>query len=232
MNPPTPFPTPPAWRTDPTMKRLRTISISTASLVALAASGAAPATAQAAPDSTVAPPAASTTAAPAAPAWPPVRTSWLADGTTLRVGSIVTVFIDEVTLASADISVFERRDRGRDVRFALPSQGTNFGLQTQNDVGEQEQGESSRRERFQAEMSARVVEIVGDLARIEGTRRMGIDEHEQSVTLRGWVRARDLSTQNTIESWRIADAEILYSSNGELRDTGGFWSTILDLILP
>jgi flagellar L-ring protein precursor FlgH len=211
------------------MKRLRTISISTASLVALAASAATPATAQTAPDSTVAPPAASTMAAPA---WPPVRTSWLADGTTLRVGSIVTVFIDEVTLASADISVFERRDRGRDVRFALPSQGTNFGLQTQNDVGEQEQGESSRRERFQAEMSARVVEIVGDLARIEGTRRMGIDEHEQSVTLRGWVRARDLSTQNTIESWRIADAEILYSSNGELRNTGGFWSTILNLILP
>lgn len=215
-------------RMEPTMKRLRSTSIPTvAALVALSA----PVTAQADPDSTVAPPTAAPTATPPA-AWPPVRTSWLADGTTLQVGSIVTVLIDEVTLASADISVFERRDRGRDVRFALPSQGTNFGLQTQNDVGQQEQGESSRRERFQAEMSARVVEVVGDLARIEGTRRMGIDEHEQSVTLRGWVRARDLSTQNTIESWRIADAEIVYSSNGELRNTGGFWSTILDLILP
>lgn len=187
--------------------------------LALLATGA-PLMAQAGPDST----------RTGASRLPPVRSSWLSDGIALRVGDIVTVFVDEVTLASADVSVFERQDRGREVRLGLPS--NNFSLETTNNVGEQERGESARRERFQAEMSARVVEVVGDLARLEGTRRMGIDEHEQVVSIRGWVRGRDVSTRNTVESWRLADAEIVYESNGELGKTGGFWSTILNLILP
>jgi hypothetical protein len=35
-----------------------------------------------------------------------------------------------------------------------------------------------------------------------------------------------------VDSWRIANAEILYDSNDELGKAGGFWSKLLDLIIP
>ena len=106
-------------------------------------------------------------------------------------------------------------------------------LRTTNDVSDRTRGESSRRERFSAELSARVVEVspTGTL-RIEAVKKLQIDEHEQEVTVRGWVRSEDVSVENTVDSWRIADAEILYGSNGELGKSGGLWSKLLDLIIP
>lgn len=173
--------------------------------------------------------------APVRAATPPVRSSWVSDAMPVRVGSVVTVLVDEVTLISADKSVVERKDRGRQVTFGLSmAAGSSSGgdLGTGHDVGTSQTGASTRREQFSTELSARVVEIDGILARIEGVKRLQVDKHEQTVTVRGWVRTTDINTDNTVESWRLANAEILYESNGKLGNPGGFWSKILDLILP
>lgn len=176
-------------------------------------------------------------AAQATPTGPPVRSSWVSDAMPVRVGTVVTVLVDEVTLVSADKSVVERKDRGRQVSFNLPVTGIEASLpsgrlETGHDVGRSQTGASNRREQFATELSARVVEIDGIMARIEGVKRLQVDKHEQSVTVRGWVRTTDINTDNTVESWRLANAEILYESNGKLGEPGGFWSKILDLILP
>jgi flagellar L-ring protein precursor FlgH len=168
---------------------------------------------------------------------PPVRSSWISDAMAVRVGSVVTVLVDEVTLVTADKSVIERKDRGRQVAFNLPLTGIEAALpsgrlETGHDVGRSQTGASNRREQFATELSARVVEIDGIMARIEGVKRLQVDKHEQTVTVRGWVRTTDINTDNTVESWRLANAEILYESNGKLGNPGGFWSKILDLILP
>lgn len=173
----------------------------------------------------------------ASTAGPPVRSSWISDAMPVRVGTVVTVLVDEVTLVSADKSVVERKDRGRQVSFNLPVTGIEASfpsgrLETGHDVGRSQTGASSRREQFSTELSARVVEVDGIMARIEGTKRLQVDKHEQTVTVRGWVRTTDINTDNTVESWRLANAEILYESNGKLGSPGGFWSKILDLILP
>ncbi|NNM34630.1 MAG: hypothetical protein HKO53_16235 [Gemmatimonadetes bacterium] len=164
-------------------------------------------------------------------AGPPVRHSWVSDQRSVSVGQMVTILIDEQTLASADRERTSVRDRSRDVGVAV--NGSGGGLRTDNDVTDRQRGESSRRERFMAEITARVVEIgPGDAFRIEGVKRVQIDDHEQAVTVRGWIRSSDLSPRNTVESWRIANAEILYDSNDELGKAGGFWSRLLDLIIP
>lgn len=173
--------------------------------------------------------------APPAPsassAGPPVRQSWISDTRSLDLGHIVTVLIDEQTLASADKEVTALRDRSRDLGVTVNSSGG--GLRTNNDVSDRQRGESSRRERFVAEISARIVEKgPGDVLRIEGVKKLQIDDHEQEVTIRGWVRSSDVTISNTVESWRIADAEILYDSNEELGKAGGFWSKLFDLIIP
>lgn len=164
-------------------------------------------------------------------AGPPVRHSWITDRRSIEVGQIVTILIDEQTLASADKELTAVRDRSRDVGVALNTSGGS--LRTDNDVSDRQRGESSRRERFVAEISARVTETgPGDALRIEGVKRVQIDDHEQAVTIRGWIRSSDITVRNTVDSWRIADAEILYESNDNLGRAGGFWSRLLDLIIP
>ena len=106
-------------------------------------------------------------------------------------------------------------------------------LRTNNDVSARNRGESSRRERFSAEMTTRVVEVgPGGTLRIEGMKKVKIDDHEQEVTVRGWIRSQDVAVDNTVLSWRVADAEIGYTSNGTLVKAGGMWSKLLDLIIP
>ncbi len=168
---------------------------------------------------------------PTTPAGPPVRSSWTSDAIAVRQGDLITILIDEFTLASANIDDVAVNERDRNVGVG----GSVFGMsiRSNNDAGRRTQGQSARRERFQAEMSARIVEVLpGGLARIEGTRTLMIDEHEQEITVRGLVRANDISAANTVESWRIADAELLYATNGEMTKDASIWSKLFNLIIP
>lgn len=172
---------------------------------------------------------------PALPVGPPLRASWTSDRIPLQVGDIVTILVDELTQASADRDENASRQHDRDLSLAGGSSGKTSGgsLRTRNDVDERKQGGSERRARFTAEMSTRVVEVgPGGLLRVEGTRKIQIDKHEQQITVRGWVRPQDVASDNTVPSWRVADAEILYTSNGSLVKAGGLWSKLLELILP
>ena len=166
---------------------------------------------------------------------PPVRVSWTSDVVSVREGDIVTIMIDEFTLASADRNESNSTARGRDVSLRAGS-GAGFGgaLRTGVEASNSVRGASSRSERFSAELSAMIVEIMPNgIARIEGRKKIQIDDHEQEVVVRGLVRTQDISVANTIESWRVAEAELLYNSNGQIGSAGGgIWSKLLDLIIP
>jgi len=170
--------------------------------------------------------------APATPAGgPPARVSWTSDAVEVRQGDLVTILIDEFTVASAnrDESSVNQKDRNVGVGGSL----VGGSLRSQNDRTARTQGQSARRERFQAEMSVRVVELLPNgIARIEGIRKLMIDEHEQEVTVRGIIRTQDVTTANTIDSWRIADAELLYDTNEVLGSDDSIWSKLFNLILP
>ena len=158
----------------------------------------------------------------------PMRSSWTSDRVALREGDIITILIDELTQASANTNETSSRDRDRNIRLSLA--GSGGGLRAANGLSTRAIGESSRRERFSTEISARIVEILpSGVARIEGVKKVQIDKHEQEVAIRGFIRPQDLSIANTIESWRVADAEILYTSNGKLVSSGGILSKILGI---
>jgi len=172
----------------------------------------------------------------ARPAGPPVRSAWTSDRVPLRVGDVVTILIDEFTQVSADRRDAATRERDRDLSLAAQAgkAGSASGnLRTGNDVSARNRGEASRTEHFTAEMTTRVVEVgPGGTLRLEGTKRVKVDKHEQEVTVSGWVRSQDIAVDNTVASWRVADAEISYLSNGSLVKAGGIWSKLLDLIVP
>jgi len=162
-------------------------------------------------------------------------TSWTSDRLGLQEGDLVTILVDEHLLASAqkDESATQMRDRDLGLTTALPGSNSGGTLRTRNDVGDRNRGEASRTQRFSGEISARVLEVSpSGLARIEGKKKIQIDEVEEELLVRGWIRPQDLSLHNTVESWRLSDTEILLTSNGNLGKPKGFWSKLLNWIWP
>jgi flagellar L-ring protein precursor FlgH len=64
-------------------------------------------------------------------------------------------------------------------------------------------------------MSVTVVAVKanGDLV-IEGSRVVGVSKENESLSLTGTVRPKDITAENTVDSYLIADAEIHYTGKG------------------
>ena len=90
-----------------------------------------------------------------------------------------------------------------------------FSLDGQNSNVFDGKGENTRNGTLRARMSITVVEMKpnGDLI-IEGFRTLGISGDRETLTLTGVVRQKDITPDNTIDSYLIADAEIHYTGKG------------------
>lgn len=148
---------------------------------------------------------------------------WLTDARMYRVGDVITILVDEYTAASADRSTVATEERSSELGGSASVAGGSTGFGQNGRLGTGVAGDSYRRgrdtrqDRLNSEITARVVEVNPDGSlRLEGRKKLVIDKHEQEVVVSGWIRPNDVAPGNTIESWRMADAEILYSTNGEL----------------
>jgi flagellar L-ring protein precursor FlgH len=56
------------------------------------------------------------------------------------------------------------------------------------------------------------------LLRIAGDKTLTLNQGEEFIRLRGFVRAADIDADNRVSSQRIADARIAYSGQGSLAD--------------
>ena len=90
-----------------------------------------------------------------------------------------------------------------------------FGADGKNNSTFDGKGESLRNGTFSAKMSVTVVAVKenGDLI-IQGSRTIGLSGDRETMSLTGIVRQKDISANNTIDSYLIADAEISYSGKG------------------
>jgi flagellar L-ring protein precursor FlgH len=165
------------------------------------------------------------------------RASWTADRRAFSVGDVITVLIDDYTISTAIkdnlATDLRRRDLGANVR--IPLQGTRSGgLDGRNNAETLQRGSLRRENRFQNEMSVRVV-ATGEngLLQVRGEKNISVDKAQQNIAFEGWLRAQDVSPQNLVESYRIADATISYVSPGPLgKPKSGLFTKILGLFLP
>ena len=169
-------------------------------------------------------------------ALPMGRQSIYADRRDFAVGDIVTILIDDYTITTAlkeNVSS-DTRSRGLSLAARLPTSSKSIGLDTHNDASQNERGSAKRENRFQNEMSVKVVAVgQNGLLQLKGTKNINVDKNVQDITLSGWVRAQDVSLQNTIESAKIADASIGYTSPGNLtKPKQGMISKILGAFWP
>ena len=209
-------------------------TLATCGFVVRSASAQAPAAAPAAAAPNAAP------AARPASARPSLR-SWTADRREFAVGDIITVLVDDYTISSAikDDQATQRRNRdlGVDVNVRTgPGAATAIrgDIGANNDASSRNAGEARRENRFQSEMSVRVVSVgPNGLIQVKGSRLVDVDKAQQDVTLTGWLRAQDVSTHNVIESSRIADAKLTYVSPGPLgKAKQGIVTRIIGLVWP
>ncbi len=186
------------------------------------------------PPATAATPATAQAVPPVAPIKP--RDSWTADRRNFAVGDIVTILIDDYTISTAvkENTATDNRTRGLSVSARLPTSSKNVGIDSRNSADQQQRGQARRENRFQNEMSVRVVAVgPNGLLQLKGTKKIDIDKALQDIEFTGWVRAQDVSTSNVIESSRVADATIGYASPGPLgKPKQGILSKVLGAVWP
>ncbi|MDE5603221.1 MAG: flagellar basal body L-ring protein FlgH [Helicobacter sp.] len=79
-------------------------------------------------------------------------------------------------------------------------------------------GTQNRQESFTTTIAARIIKVMqnGNYF-IEGSREVLINGEKQIIRLSGVVRPTDIARNNTIQSQFIADAKIMYDTQGELK---------------
>jgi flagellar L-ring protein FlgH len=145
--------------------------------------------------------------------------------------------VDEHLLASADRRNSADDQRTRDMGFNL-AQGTGTGMNaainSQNNGHSQDEGQASRTNDLVGSVTARVVGVSPTgLLQIKGTKVVMLDKNSEELTISGWIRSDDVTSGNTIESWRIADAQLAYHATGDMnKPKGNIILRILGAIWP
>ncbi len=224
----------------PSARRVLAAAAAVGAALALAAPARAQAPAAApnaaAPNAAAPSAAAASTFNPQPVAGRPSLRGWTSDRREFAVGDILTVFVDDYTISTAvkdDLSA-QRRGRDLSVRVQQPSASVGGGLSSRNDADARNRGEARRENRFQSELSVRVVAAgPNGTFQVRGTRLVDVDKAKQQVTLTGWVRAQDVSPANTVESSRLADAQIAYLSPGPLgKPKQGLVTRVISVLWP
>lgn len=162
-------------------------------------------------------------AAPAAAPAPKGRQSWIGDRRAFTVGDVLTVMVDEFTLASANLGNVNSnnrrntKDAGITVRTPSPAVSGTAGFNATDNNEQNQRGEAVRQNRFQSEMTVRVVEVLGGgVLRVEGRKVLNVDRNSQEVVMSGFVRPQDISPFNQVDSWRVGELRLDYKATGQL----------------
>jgi flagellar L-ring protein precursor FlgH len=172
--------------------------------------------------------------------------SMCADKRAGRVGDIVTILVQERTTASKDNSTKTSKQSNVDAAIATflfsPAASS---MMTQNGAlpalkfsGKSDfagGGTINNSQQIAASVAVRVVDVLpnSNLV-IEGTRESSFSGEQQTIILRGTIRPDDISANNTILSYNVADATIKFISKGTITDTQrkGWFQRLWDKFSP
>lgn len=132
-----------------------------------------------------------------------------------EIGDIITVIIEENTAAvsSANTSVSQGSSVNAGAGFGIFDFLRSFGFSYADD--DDAQGQTQRAGSINADITTLVVDILenGNL-HIEGTKKIKVNGEEQIIKLSGIVRREDITKENTVPSWKIANASIELEGKG------------------
>ncbi|HCV41973.1 MAG TPA: flagellar basal body L-ring protein [Bacteroidetes bacterium] len=161
-----------------------------------------------------------------------VGRSLFSDQKANRQGDAVTILVVEVSSASNDAKTSASRESNLSVSGSMKtsgSPGTEFsgGL----GLGNQFKGEGATASHgsVRAKISARVDSVLtnGNLV-VNGNRTITVNGEEQTIKISGIVRPSDIQSDNSVYSFNISDAVIVFEGSGIVsRAQGPGWLTKL-----
>ncbi|QFU05554.1 Flagellar L-ring protein precursor [Pseudoalteromonas sp. THAF3] len=150
-----------------------------------------------------------------------------ADKKALRTGDIITVVLRESTQASktAKTETDRETELGLEPVIGLGGNPVNIGgdsiqMGVNSDASFTGDAKSNQSNSLSGNISVNVMRVLpnGNLV-IRGEKWLTLNTGQEFIRLEGIVRPADVSSENTVESSRIANARIQYSGKGELQET-------------
>jgi flagellar L-ring protein precursor FlgH len=172
--------------------------------------------------------------------------SMVADKRAHRVGDILTILVQETSTASKDNSTKTSKKSSVDAAintfFYSPAASTLLtkggrlpAMQFQGKQDFDGGGQINNSERITTRLAVRVTDVLPNGALlIEGRRETSFSGEKQQVVLRGMVRSEDVTANNTVFSYNIADATIQFVSKGTISDNQrkGWFLRIWEKLTP
>jgi flagellar L-ring protein precursor FlgH len=148
--------------------------------------------------------------------------SWFGEKKAYRVGDIVTVVLDESLDADTTTKNTASRKTKTDVlsplqiaKWGSPGGILSSDLQEENEVSSTGSGVIDQSATFKGTMTAQVVEVYpnGNLL-IRGEKIVNFSSGSEVVQVKGIIRPQDIQPDNTVQSKRLASAQITYKGVG------------------
>lgn len=159
--------------------------------------------------------------------------SWFGRGRHFQVGDVITLLLNESTQSAKQQSANMTRESSNDVipegLKKLP-RGPLAGLKldgaTIESTGSGSTGQSAS---LTGDVSVTVVEVFtnGNML-VRGEKQLALTEGVEVIQVSGIIRPEDVSRSNTVQSRRLANAQIAYRGTGEVANAGKpGWGTSL-----
>jgi flagellar L-ring protein precursor FlgH len=170
----------------------------------------------------------------------------VADKRATTVGDIVTILVQENNTASKDNSTSTSKKAGVDAAIEtflyspgasklLTHNGKMPAMKLQSSQDFSGSGKINNSERVTARIAVRVTDVLPNGTMVlEGTRQIAFSGEKQDAVLRGVVRKEDITANNTVFSYNIADATIRYISKGTVSDNQrkGWFTKVWEKVTP
>jgi flagellar L-ring protein precursor FlgH len=172
--------------------------------------------------------------------------SMVSDKRAHGIGDLVTILIQEANSASKNNNTTTEKKTAMDAAIVtflyspaasgLLTQGGQMpALKYNADHTFNGGGTINNSETIAARIAVRVVDVLpnGNLV-LEGTKKTVVGKETQDAVLHGIVRPEDVSANNTVYSYNVADATIKYVSKGSITDAQnkGWFTRIWEKITP
>jgi flagellar L-ring protein FlgH len=142
--------------------------------------------------------------------WPALA----ADRKASQIGDILTLLVVENNQASNSVTKGSRKRNSIDIGVDT---SLDFEESASGTIGGSYEGQGSngRTDRMVARLSVTVMEVYpnGDM-RVSGLQRLKINGETTAISINGRVRPDDVTADNSVQSWRLADAVIDYDGKG------------------
>ena len=152
--------------------------------------------------------------------------NWFGRSVIYQVGDTLTVLLDESTQAARQQNTTVSRESSNDVMTPgliakLPGSNTLSAMKTDgSNISSDGKGETGQKATLQGSITTSIVQVLanGNLV-LRGEKQLALSEGTEVIQLSGIVRPADISPNNTVQSRRLANAQIAYRGTGDLSNT-------------